>query len=188
MGRYIELSARPGDVVDKVIADWARERPEFDTGTVAVVARIGRLQNFLDAGLERVFRKFGITRAGFDVLATLRRSGAPYRLPQKALMRALMRTSGTTSFRIDRLERAGLVQRAPDPDDGRGALVTLTRKGARLFDAVAPAHLANESNLLAALTRIERVELAALLRKLLLSLEGPTKRSEMRASRPADAR
>ena len=158
-------------MVDQVIADWAAERPDLDTVSVGIVGRVGRLQLFLDAGLERVFRKFGITRAGFDVLAALRRSGAPYRLPQRELMRALMRTSGTTSFRIDRLEQAGLVCREPDPDDGRGTLVTLTRKGLRLFDVVAPAHLANERNLVAPLSGTERETLAALLRKLLLSFE-----------------
>lgn len=161
-----------GDFVDTVIADWARQRPDLDTSPVAIVARIGRLRNFFDAGLERVFRQFEVTRAGFDVLATLKRSGAPYRLPQNVLMRALMRTSGTTSFRIDQLERAGLVRREADPEDGRGALVTLTRKGMGVFDAVVPKHLANERELVAALTGAERQMLATLLRKLLLSFEG----------------
>ena len=171
MVRSSKRPAESGDLVDQVIADWAQERPDFDTSPVAIVARVGRLQIFLDARLERVFAQFGITRATFDVLAALRRSGAPYRLPQKALMRALMRTSGTTSFRIDQLERAGFVRREPDPEDGRGTLVTLTRKGARLFDVVAPAHLANESSLVASLTGTERATLAELLRKLLVVFE-----------------
>jgi len=75
------------------------------------------------------------------------------------------------SSRVDRLERAGLVRRSPDLRDKRGALVTLTEKGRRRFEAAAPAHLANENRMLAALSRRERDLLISLLRRLLLSLE-----------------
>ncbi len=161
------------DAVDRIIAAWAHERPELDTAPAAIVGRVGRLRWYFDAALERTFRRFNLTRAAFDVLAALRRSGRPYRLPQKVLMTALMRTSGTTSFRIDRLESQGLVRREPDPGDGRGVFVTLTKKGLRLVDAVAPAHLTNERRLVAALSNAERATLVTLLRKLLLSFEAP---------------
>ena len=39
---------------------------------------------------------------------------------------SLMLTSSGTTKRLDRLERAGLIARAPDPDDRRGVLITLT--------------------------------------------------------------
>lgn len=162
------------DAVDGMVAAWARERPDLDTAPAAIVGRIGRLGWYFDVALERTFRRFGLTRAAFDVLAALRRTGLPYRLPQKVLMGALMRTSGTTSFRIDRLESQGLVRREPDPDDGRGVFVALTKKGLRLIDLVAPAHLANEGQLLAALSTAERTTLVTLLRKLLLSFETPS--------------
>jgi DNA-binding MarR family transcriptional regulator len=86
-------------------------------------------------------------------------------------MNALMRASGTTSFRIDRLEARGLVRRGADPSDGRGVIVTLTAAGVRLADAVAPVHLANEAAILRVLTPVEQAALVPLLRKLLLSLE-----------------
>jgi len=166
-------NVRARDAVDRILAAWARERPELDTAPAAIIGRIGRLRWHFDAGLERTFRRYGLTRATFDVLAALRRSGRPYRLPQKEVMDALMRTSGTTSFRIDRLESAGLVRRDPDPDDGRGVLVTLTKKGLRLIDVVAPAHLANEAQMVAGLSPSERATLVKLLRKLLLAFERP---------------
>ena len=174
------------DWVDRVIDDWARERPDLDTAPAAIVGRLGRLCAFLDAGLEREFRRHGLTRAGFDVLAALRRAGAPYRLPQKAVMGALMRTSGTTSFRIDRLERQGLVRREPDPADGRGVFVALTAAGLRLVDAVAPAHLANEDRLLAALGPAQRATLVGLLRTLLLSFESTPPDPEARSRLAAE--
>jgi DNA-binding MarR family transcriptional regulator len=159
------------DQVDRIIAGWAREWPELDTSPAAIVGRVGRLVRHFDAGLTRTFKRFGLTRADFDVLAALRRSGAPYRLPQKALMNELMRQSGTTSFRVDRLERAGFVRRSPDPRDKRGAFVTLTHKGRGRFEAVAPVHLANENGMLGSLSRRERQTLISLLRRLLLSFE-----------------
>jgi DNA-binding MarR family transcriptional regulator len=159
------------DHVDETLADWRREWPELDTAPAQVVARLGRAVAYLQPELDNLFHEFGLSRASFDVLATLRRAGEPFRLSQRALMDSLMRTSGTISVRIDRLEQAGLVERAPDPEDARGVLVALTKQGRELVERVAPAHLANEDRLLAALSPEERDALAQLLRKLLLGFE-----------------
>lgn len=159
------------DRVDAVRGQWARERPELDTSPVAVVARMGRATRYLDRGLEETFSAWGLTRESFDVLATLRRSGSPYRLSPTALYRASMRTSGAMTNRLHRLEGAGLVERHADPADGRGQLVGLTIRGRELADKVAPAHLDNERRLLAALTNEEQQALAGLLRKLLTAFE-----------------
>src|SRR5919106_1765060 len=86
-----------------------------------------------------------------DVLATLRRTGPPYRLRPSEFSGALMLTSSGTTKRLDRLERAGLIERAPHPDDRRGTLIELTAAGRRLIDNVTEAHLENERRLLAAL-------------------------------------
>ncbi len=160
------------DHVDRVRAAWAREAPDLDTAPVAIVGRIGRLGVYVNARLERTFRRYGLSRASWDVLATLRRTGPPYRLSQRALMGELMRASGTVSFRIDRLEQAGWVRRESDPSDGRNVFVVLTEPGKRLVETVAPAHLENEKQLLAALSTDEQAALAALLRTLLHGFEG----------------
>lgn len=159
------------DHVDRVQAQWAHEWPDLDTAPAGVVARIGRAARYLDFGLARVFAPHGLTREAFDVLAALRRSGPPYRLSPTELHRALMRTSGAMTNRLHRLEAAGLVERLPEPGDGRGLLVQLTGEGRDLVDRVVPRHLDNERQLLGALTREEQDQLAALLRKLLIGLE-----------------
>src|SRR4029453_16987554 len=145
--RAVRDRRHPRDQVDRIIAGWAREWPDLDTSPAAIVGRVGRLTRFFDAGLTRTFKRFGLTRADFDVLAALRRSGPPYRLPQKALLNEFMRPSGATSVRVGR---------APDARDKRGAFGTLTDKGGRRFDAVAPVHLANENRMLEALSARER--------------------------------
>ena len=170
-----------GDHVDGVIEQWARERPELDLAPLAVVARLGRAARFVDDGLEREFERHGLTRASWDVLASLRRTGPPYRLSPTDLYRSLMRTSGAMTHRLKGLERAGLVRRVPDPQDARSVLVELTARGRRLVDEVADVHLANEDRLLTALSGPEREQLADLLRKLLVAFERATPPS----SRPA---
>jgi DNA-binding MarR family transcriptional regulator len=157
--------------VDRVIAEWTRERPTLDLSAVAVAARLGRAARYLDEGLERVFGAYGLSRGTFDVLASLRRAGPPYRRSPTELYRTLMRTSGAMTHRLGKLEADGLIRRVPDPEDGRSVLVELTPKGRRLLDRVAPVHLANERRLLEPLSEAERTALAGLLRKLLLAFE-----------------
>jgi DNA-binding MarR family transcriptional regulator len=159
------------DHVDHVLRQWAAVRPDLDVSPVAVIARLGRAAAYLDAGINSRLRDFGLNRESWDVLASLRREGPPHRLSPTRLYLALMRSSGAMTHRVLGLERAGLVRRIPDPDDGRGVLVELTGRGLALVDRVAPEHLANEHRLIAALTPAQQRELVALLRRLLSALE-----------------
>jgi DNA-binding MarR family transcriptional regulator len=159
------------DHTDWVLAGWKQQRPDLDMSPIAVMNRLSRLQSYLQSEIAAVFERFGLTTPSFAVIAALRRAGPPYQRSQRALMDALLLTSGTVSVRIDRLEREGIVQRTPDPSDQHSALVRLTEKGLRLFDQVAPLHLANEDRLLSALSQQQREQLASLLRTLLLSFE-----------------
>lgn len=178
------------DHVDEVCRQWARERPDLDTTPIGVIARLGRAQAYIDPALHSVFAEHGLTRASWDVLAALRRVGAPYRLTPTELHRALMRTSGAITHTLHRLEYAGLVERLVNPDDGRSLYVALTSRGVETTDTVAPLHLDNERRLLAGLTPDEQRTLADLLRKLLVGLErdGPATRPARGAARPHAAR
>jgi DNA-binding MarR family transcriptional regulator len=158
------------DGVDLIIEQWQRERPELDSSPIGVIGRVSRLARALEQRLEPVYREHGLEPGWHDVLATLRRSGPHYRLRPSEFTGALMLTSSGTTKRLDRLEQAGLITRAPDPDDRRGTLITLTDKGREVIDATTEAHLANERRLLAALSEDEQRLLADLLRKLGLGL------------------
>ena len=158
------------DGVDTILEQWQRERPDLDSSPIGVIGRISRLARELEARLEPVYRAHGLEPGWHDVLATLRRTGPPYQLRPTEFADALMLTSSGTTKRLDRLEHAGLITRAPDPADRRGTLITLTAKGLELIDNVTKAHLDNERNLLAALSEAEQRRLADLLRKLRLGL------------------
>jgi DNA-binding MarR family transcriptional regulator len=158
------------DGVDEILEQWRRERPDLDPAPIGVVGRISRLARELELRLEPVYRDHGLEPGWHDVLATLRRGGAPYRMRPTDLTAALMLTSSGTTKRLDRLEAAGLVQREPDPADRRGTLISLTQAGVERIDAVTTAHLENERRLLAGLSSAQLAQLADLLRALQVGL------------------
>jgi DNA-binding MarR family transcriptional regulator len=167
-------TGRDGDApdrVDELVAQWERERPDLDPRPMATLGRLSRIYTLARARVDAVFAAHGLDQGQFDVLATLRRSGPPYRLSPTALSSALLVSSGGMTNRLDRLERAGLVARHRDPADRRALQIELTLKGRELLDATLSEHVANEERILAPLTREERDELDRLARKLLAGLE-----------------
>lgn len=160
------------DSIGRVITGWRATRPELEVEPIAITARLARLQAVLSPRLEMVFARYGVRGADFAVIATLVRLVAES-VSQRRLASELGLSAGTMSLRIDRLVELGLAERRPDPDDGRGAVVSLTGRGRDLFEACAPEHLANAHELLAGLSEPERDQLGQLLGKLLYTLEDP---------------
>jgi DNA-binding MarR family transcriptional regulator len=158
------------DAVDRILDQWARERPDVDAWPMGIVGRLSRLSRLLDRELKDFFTRHGLEHWEFDVLATLRRSGPPYELTAGALNRAAMVTSGAITNRIDRMAAKGLVERLPDEEDRRSIRVRLTDRGLATIEGLVGPHLANEARLLDALAPQDRDRLAGLLRDLLESL------------------
>jgi len=160
------------DEVDEIIAAWQRERPDLDVGPLQVLSRVSRLARQLDLGRKSAFREQMLEPWEFDVLSALRRSGPPYQLSPGRLLTETLVTSGTMTNRIDRLQSQGLVERAPDANDRRGVVVTLTGAGLARVDEAMAALLEREEQLLAGLTAADRTQLADLLRTLAEPLHG----------------
>jgi len=159
------------DRAARAVAQWRRERPDLEVRPMLVLGRLSEAAGLI--GQERlapVFARFGLQRGEFDVLATLRRAGKPFALTPTALYEATMISSGAMTNRLDRLEAAGLIRRAPHPDDRRGVLVSLTDKGRKLIDQALEAHVENQRQILSGLTPAEQESLAGLLEKLLAGL------------------
>ncbi|MGR2737946.1 MarR family winged helix-turn-helix transcriptional regulator [Billgrantia sp. Q4P2] len=160
--------------VKQAIAQWQREMPELDLLPMEVVGYMKTTQLLTQERLQAFFKEYGLQLGEFDVLATLRRSGAPYRLGPTQLFETLMVSSGGMTSRLDRLEKAGLIVRSPNPEDRRGTLVSLTEEGLALMNRVVPRHVANEARMLSALSREEQQALGELLSKLLDGLAEET--------------
>ncbi len=153
------------------VEQWRRERPEFDLLPMEILGRMAELAQIVGRDhLEPLFAEFGLQRGEFDVLATLRRSGKPYALTPTALYEATMVSSGGMTNRLDRLERAGLVERRPNPNDRRGTIVALSDRGLELIDRAVEAHLENEHRVLSGLNAEEKQQLNVLLAKLLATV------------------
>jgi DNA-binding MarR family transcriptional regulator len=159
------------DAVDRLLEQWHQERPDVDVSPIGVVGRVSRAARTLERGLQKEYARHGLQSWEFDILATLRRSGAPYELTAGALASSSMVTSGAITNRIDRLVARGLVTRDVDPANRRTVRIGLTPEGRRLVDDVLPRHVANEAALLAPLSAAEQQQLAGLLRKLLAAHE-----------------
>src|SRR6476469_301848 len=150
------------DEVDRLVEAWQRERADLDLGPMEVLSRVTRLGHHLDRARRQAFAEHAIESWEFDVLAALRRAGAPYELSPGRLLRETLVTSGTMTNRIDRLSARGWVERHPDPDDRRGVIVRLTPEGRTAVDAAFAALLDAERAFLADLPHAEQEQLAAL--------------------------
>lgn len=165
-------AAQAPDDVDRLVAAWQRERPDLEVEPLMVFSRISRLDRRLDAARRRAFAAHGLEVWAFDVLAALRRAGAPYELTPGRLVAETLVSSGTMTNRVDRLVARGLVDRAATERDRRLVLVRLTAEGAQRVDAAIADLLVVERAVLAGLEPAERAALAASLRRLARSFDG----------------
>ncbi len=160
----------PKDSVDRLVQSWAERDPRLDTSPLEVVGRLLLCAAHLERAIVAALQPFGLSFGDFDVLNTLRRRDDEGTNPSD-LARSSLITSGAMTSRLDRLERAGLIERRPDPGDRRGVLVQLTEPGERLAEESLHAVLAADEAFLEPLSARQRDSVAAALRQLLLRSE-----------------
>ena len=148
---------------------WRREFPDIDCSGKAIVGRLLHLNGIVLAAVDSSLARHGLKYPAFAVLATLRVQGAPYRMSPKALLDALILTSGGLSNLLRRLETSGHIRRLADETDGRGVIVELTGEGRRLVEPAMRDHAEVERRLVAALTRREQTQTADALSKVMRS-------------------
>jgi DNA-binding MarR family transcriptional regulator len=171
MSRDFSSREKTKDRADLAVEQWRRERPDLPSLPMLVLGRLLEAAERVERDhMSPLFAEAGLQSGEFDVLATLRRSGEPFMLSPTRLYEAAMISSGGMTARLDRLERAGLVERRPDPEDRRGKLIALTQRGREVMDAAITRHVANEQRILAPLSPAEQEKLNALLRKLIAGL------------------
>jgi DNA-binding MarR family transcriptional regulator len=158
------------DAIDVIMEQWRRERPDLDLSAMGPLGRLWQVSALLDPEVERVLARHGLRRGEFDVLTALRRAGEPYTLIPSELAETLMMSRAGMTNRVDRLEQAGLVERALDPADRRSFLVAMTEKGRAVIDETMTEHAENLKRLVAGLSRQELEALDLALRTLLRGL------------------
>ena len=156
------------DRVDSIIREWHERRPKLDFSPLEVVARVIRVSHFLQARLDGIAEAYGLSHTGdLDVLTDLDRAGPPHQRTPSELAETLLLTTGGMTVRLNRLQRAGLIERLPNPRDGRGVLVRLTPIGKELAEDALATLLDTQAASLGTLQPSEQAELADLLRTLL---------------------
>ncbi|PVB63471.1 MarR family transcriptional regulator [Labrenzia sp. 011] len=160
------------DRAERARRQWLEEMPEL-AGKLLPMVVIGRLNEAAHMMtrdyLVPSYADIGLKAGEFDVLATLVRSGPPYKLTPTELYRTTMMSSGGMTARLDRLEKAGLVERCPHPEDRRALSVCLTEKGLGLIKGKIPDYVETLHAAVDGLTKDEQSELSRLLEKLIRS-------------------
>lgn len=169
--RYLCAKYLVMDDVDRILDQWRHARPDLDTSAMGPVGRLARIAHHNARRMAENFAKHGVTAAGFDVLATLRRTPPPHSLSPGELMASMMITSGTMTHRLDQLEKEGLISRCTDSKDARRARVTLTPLGFEKVEGALVDHCATQKSLFESLSPHEIEVLNGLLRKLLAGHE-----------------
>ena len=131
--RYVGAVRKPLDLpfdpIERAATIW--ERRFGAARAMAAVTSIMRAHQILLGELDTLLRPFGLTFARYEalVLLTFSRTGA---LPLRLIGERLMVHPTSVTNTIDRLERAGLVVRRPNPQDRRGTLAEITPAGRAL--------------------------------------------------------
>ncbi len=159
------------DHVDFIIEQWANEKPDMNTDSMALIGRIYRLYNHLAAEVEACHKQHGLNFGEFDVLATLLRSGEPWTLTPTELFQSAMLSSGAMTNRLNRLEKAGLISRKPSESDKRSMLVVLTFAGRAVAHRAVESHMDNLNRLTQSLGNEEQDALGGLLKHWLTQFE-----------------
>jgi DNA-binding MarR family transcriptional regulator len=165
-----EAPADTADTVAAVIRQWRSVLPELDTDPMELIGRINRSAALLRQAEDAPLRRPGLTRAEFELLGALRRTGRE--LTPGDLARETFSSGAAVTKRLKQLTERELVERRTDARDRRMVLVRLTAAGRELVDAVLPEQLSFEADALSGLDARERDQLAALLGRLLTQLEG----------------
>lgn len=154
------------------VAHW----PQIDPDVEGIVVRIEKLNRFLQTAFRTSLGEVGLNKEEWRVLMALHSSVRSHGW----LCRDLDVSTGAMTNRLDKLERQGLIRRAPDPQDRRGVLLELTPAGHARLEEYVDAGAGREQELLDELTRSEKRELDKLLAKLLLSLQNAEDRTPAR--------
>lgn len=155
------------DDLDKRLLGWKREIPSLDVPTEGIVERIQILSHDFDRSIEETLSEFALDRRAYWLIGALRYYGPPYRLSAGQLAEEMRLSSGAMTNRLDRLEKAGLIRRLPDPNDRRGVLVEPTKAGHAAWDECTGAQASREALIAAALSEDEKGQLHGLLRRLM---------------------
>lgn len=156
------------DRLDHILDRWRTSRPEMDFSPLEVGARVLRAAHLIETRLDDIAGAYGLSHRGdLETLTELDMVGP---LTPSELAGDLLLTTGGMTVRLNRLEKAGLIERRPNPKDGRGVLIHLTTAGTEVANDALATLLQAHSAMVGTLKKSDQRNLARLLRSLLVKL------------------
>lgn len=125
---------------------------------------IVRTAHMLEAAQNRLFKSFGLSMPGYNVLRILRSAGSEGRTCSGIRDDLIAQVPDVTRL-LDRLERAGFVERRRSSEDRRVVFAHITEEGDRLLDRLADPVMRLHKELLGHMDREELAQLSRLLFK-----------------------
>ena len=139
--------------------------PEIDPAAVIAMLEIRQAAEEIDEAILNVLKEeYRLSEGKFCVLIVLHQH--PGGIAPSFLADRVGVTRATVSAMLQRMERDGEVAVAEDARDGRGKIVSLTKKGQNFMGEILPKHYRRTSRLMNRLTEKEHRELIRLLKKL----------------------
>ena len=135
------------DRIVHALSLWKTQKPDLEADEMLMIGRLINCSIQAFNHLDALYESYSINRGEFDVLATIRRNGAPYQLSPTNIFSTLMISSGTMTNRLQQLEKKGLVRRCCNPADARSSLVELSDEGLKLIDQLIYDHVALEKQM-----------------------------------------
>ncbi|MBF9003236.1 MULTISPECIES: MarR family transcriptional regulator [Vibrio] len=157
--------------IDSIRQQWAEECPNLNTLPMGILGRMRRLTKYLETQVAQWLKEQGLLMGEFDVLMTLKRSGAPYRLTPSLLLESMMLTSGAMTNRLDKLEQKALISREHSVEDRRSVEVQLTEKGLALVSGILDEYVHQQEQLISSLDSNQQQQLDLLLSHWLTEFE-----------------
>nr|WP_319387092.1 MarR family winged helix-turn-helix transcriptional regulator [uncultured Roseibium sp.] len=164
------------DRAERASRQWQKEVPSVadKLQPMVLLGRLNEAAQIMNRDyLVPAYAEIGLKLGEFDVLATLVRSGPPYQLTPTELYRSTMMSSGGMTARVDKLEKADLVERRPHPEDRRALSVCVTPEGLKLVKDMIPGYVDVQHRAIDGLTGPEQKQLSSLLGKLIRSVNDP---------------
>lgn len=163
------------DALDTIVAQWKQEKPHLNTQPMEILGRMARLAKHLEAAIAACHKQYDLKLGEFDVLATLRRAGAPYSLTPSELIDSMMLSSGAMTNRLDKLQTRELIIRTHSEEDRRSVTVSLTSQGIELIDEVMEQHVQVQEKVLAGFSEQQQAQMNKLFKTWLSGWEGLSK-------------
>jgi DNA-binding MarR family transcriptional regulator len=136
---------------------------------MSITGRIRVLAHAIQSGSDEVLARHGLTRADFDILSVLVRSGRPL-TPTEITSQSLVSAPGTTK-RLKKMTAEGLIERTENPRDRRGSLIKPTEKALAVFEPILESISRYEQDLLGQLGPRHLIQLTESLREFLSVVE-----------------